>query len=84
MANLIMPQLLVKSKEIMMDMKQNLLELEEAAQRISDGLAAIRIMVVGLDGAGSEYTGAFHAIWHYLSDADEKFQKQLAACLDAV
>lgn len=67
-----------------MDLKSNLLELEESAQRISDGLAAIRMMVLGLDEMNSEYTGAFHAIWHYLSDADEKFQKQLAVCLEAV
>lgn len=67
-----------------MDLKSDLLALEEAAQRISDGLAAIRIMVIGLDGAGSEYTGAFHAVWHYLSEAEAGFQKQLAACLDAV
>ena len=67
-----------------MDIQTNLLELEASAQRISDGLEAIRIMVVGLDGSGSEYTGAFHAIWHYLSDADAEFQKHLAACLDAV
>mgnify|MGYP007123079011 FL=1 len=65
-----------------MDMKRNLLELEETAQRISDGLAAVRIMVVGLDGAGSEYTGAFHAIWDYLSEAEEAFQKQLSICLE--
>ena len=67
-----------------MDLKSNLLELEESAQRISDGLAAIRMMVLGLDEMNSEYTGAFHAIWHYLSDADEKFQKQLTDCLEAV
>ena len=67
-----------------MDMKSNLIALEESAQRVSDGLAAFRIMVVGLDGAGSEYTGAFHAVWDYLSDADKEFQKQLAACLEAV
>ncbi len=76
-----MPQLLVKIKEVMMDIQSNLLELEEAAQRISDGLAAVRIMVIGLDGAGSEYTGAFHAIWDYLSDAEQAFQKQLSVCL---
>ena len=81
---MIMPQLLVKRKEIIMDMKRNLLELEETAQRISDGLAAVRIMVVGLDGAGSEYTGAFHAIWDYLSEAEEAFQKQLSICLETV
>ncbi len=68
----------------MMDIQQNLLELETSAQRLSDGLAAVRIMVIGLEGAGSEYTGAFHAIWNYLDDADREFQKQLAACLSAV
>ena len=67
-----------------MDIKINLLELEDSAQRISDGLAAIQIMVLGLDGSGSEYTGAFHAIWDYLSEADQAFQKCLAACLRAV
>ena len=46
-----------------MDIKRNLLELEASAQRISDGLAAIQVMVIGLDGSGSEYTGAFHAVW---------------------
>ena len=64
-----------------MDIQNNLLELEEAAQRISDGLAAVRIMVLGLDEAGSEYTGAFHAIWNYLADAERAFQRQLSACL---
>ena len=67
-----------------MDIRSSLLELEVSAQRISDGLAAIQIMTIGLDGTGSEYARAFHAIWNYLSDADREFQKQLAACLNAV
>jgi len=67
-----------------MDIRSDLLELETSAQRISDGLEAIQIMVIGLEGAGSEYAGAFHAIWDYLSDAEQEFQKQLAACLSAV
>lgn len=67
-----------------MDMKSNLIALEESARRVSDGLAAFQIMVMGLDGAGSEYTGAFHAVWHYLSEADKEFQKRLTACLEAV
>ena len=67
-----------------MDIKRNLLELEDAAQRLSDGLVAIRIMVIGLEGAGSEYAGAFHAVWNYLSDADKEFQKQLTICIDGV
>ena len=67
-----------------MDIKDNLLELEESARRISDGLAAIGVMVAGLDGVGSEYTGAFHAVWHYLSEAEQEFQKYLNICLSAI
>lgn len=67
-----------------MDIKSNLLELEESAQRISDGLAAIQIMAVGLDGVGSQYAGAVHAVWSYLSDADRELQARLSACLKAV
>ena len=67
-----------------MDIQKNLLELEVSAQRISDGLAAVRMMVLGLEDEESEYTGAFHAIWDYLADAEREFQKQLAVCLEAV
>ncbi len=41
-------------------------------------------MVLGLEDAGSEYTGAFHAVWDYLAEAEQKFQKQLAVCLEMV
>ena len=67
-----------------MDIQKELWELETSVQRISDGMAAVRIMVLGLEDAGSEYTGAFHAVWHYLSEAEQEFQKQLAVCLKAV
>lgn len=65
-----------------MELQRSLIELEEAAQRITDGLTAIQVMTLGLDSAGSEYTGAFHAIWDYLSDADAELQKCLNACLE--
>ena len=67
-----------------MDIRNNLLELEISAQCISDGVAAVRVMVLGLEDAGSEYTGAFHAVWDYLAEAEQKFQKQLAVCLEMV
>ena len=67
-----------------MDIRENLLELEESAQRISDGLSAIHVMVLGLNGVESQYAGALYAVWKYLSDADQEFQKCLTACLEAV
>lgn len=65
-----------------MNHQSNLLDLQAAAQRITDGLSVIQVMVVGLDGAGSQYAGAFHAVWDYLASADTEFQKCLNACLD--
>lgn len=65
-----------------MNHQSNLLDLQAAAQRITDGLSVIQVMVVGLDGAGSQYAGAFHAVWDYLASADMEFQKCLNACLD--
>lgn len=54
------------------------------AWKINRVLAAIGVMVAGLDGAGSEYTGAFHAVWYYLSDAEQEFPKYLNICLSAI
>ena len=45
-----------------MDIREQLMELETTAQHISDGLAAIQVMVVGLDGLGSQYAGALNAV----------------------
>ena len=49
-----------------MDIQSHLLELEIAVQRITDGLNAIQIMVLGLEGTGSRYAGGLNAIYHYL------------------
>ena len=67
-----------------MDIRSNLLDLQEAAQRITDGLSAIHVMVIGLSEAESQYAGAFHAVHDYLCDADKELQKHLNACLKEV
>lgn len=67
-----------------MNIKSELLELETAARRISDGLSAIQVMILGMDGMDSQYTGALYAIWDYLSHAEQEFQSCLNTCLEAV
>lgn len=67
-----------------MDFKGDLLELETAAQRISDGLAAIHVMILGMDEMDSQYTGALYAIWDYLSHAEQEFQSRLNTCLSKI
>lgn len=66
-----------------MDIQNELLELETAIQHVSDGVAAIQIMVLGLEDAKSQYAGALYAIWKYLSDADLKVQACLKSCMNA-
>lgn len=61
-----------------------MIELEKSVQRISDGLSAIHIMALGLDGMNHQYAGALYAVWKYLSEAEQDFQKCLTACLDTV
>lgn len=75
------PHLFEYCKEVMMNIKSDLLELEAAAQKISDGLSAIHMMVLGMEDMDSQYTGALHAIWDYLSKAEQEFLSHLHTCL---
>ena len=65
-----------------MDIQNELLELETAVRHISDGVAAIQVMVLGLEDAKSQYAGALYAIWKYLSDTDLEVQTCLKNCLN--
>ena len=67
-----------------MDIQTQLQELETTIQHISDGLDAIQVMVIGLDGTGNQYAGALSAIWTYLSQANQELKAQLASCLNAI
>lgn len=64
-----------------MDTKSSLLDLELDARRISEGITAIEVMVMGLEEADSQYAGGFYAVWKYLSEANKAFQQHLNACL---
>lgn len=78
------PQLLVKNKEGIMDIESSLLDLEIDARHISDGITAFEVMVMGLEEAESQYAGGFYAVWKYLSEANTAFQQHLTACLETV
>lgn len=68
--------MITKAKRLLCDYKgsKNLLELEVSARHISDGVAAARIIVLGLKGMGSEYVGMFRTVWNYLAEAEREFQ----------
>lgn len=58
-----------------------LYDLEEAIQRFSDGLDAIRMMVMGLEQVQDANTGGFYAIWRYLDEVDREVKRCLGVCL---
>ena len=67
-----------------MELQSSLMDLEDAVGRVSDGLNAVRAMVMGMDEADNPYSGGFYAIWLYLDEANRQVQKHLSDCLNAV
>jgi len=66
-----------------LDYQKALLDLEEPARRINDGIDAIKAMVMGLSQANAPYSAGLFAIWSYLDDANRDFQEQVETCLNA-
>lgn len=62
-----------------MKQEELLIELEEAFGRLSDGLSAVELMVMGLEDVGDPYTDGFYAVWRYLDKSREEVRKLLAA-----
>ena len=60
-----------------------LYDLEEAIQHLSDGLDAVKMMVMGLEQVQEAHAGGFYAVWRYLDEADQEVHKRLGACLKA-
>lgn len=67
-----------------MDIQSCLEEMEAAVQRVADGLEAVEMIAIGMDGMKSQCAGGVYAIWRYLSDANLELSKCLTACLNAV
>ena len=64
-----------------MEYRQALIDLEDAANHIHDGINAIGIMTMGLAQLQSPYAGGFSAVWHYLSQANQELQRQAESYL---
>lgn len=62
-----------------MEQKNLLMDLEEAFGRLSDGLNAVNLMVMGLEDAGDPYADGFYALWRYLDGAGEEMRRLFAA-----
>ena len=61
-----------------------LYELEEAVQHFSDGLGAVKIMVIGLEQMKDANAGGLYAIWRYLNGVNQEVCKRLDVCMKTV
>ncbi len=76
-------QLLVKIKEETMSQERILMDLEEAFGRLSDGLNAVELMVLGLEDVQDPYADGLYVIWRYLEREREEIERLLAAVSSA-
>lgn len=79
-----MPQLLVKIKEEIMSLREDLDHLSTAAFDISQGINALGVMALGLSSARDPYADGFNALHNYLFDANQKLHKYLDACMNTL
>ena len=63
-----------------MNDRQALIDLEDAAQQVYDGINAIGIMTMGLAQVSDPYADGFHAAWSYLVDAERNLRKRIERC----
>ena len=59
------------------------MDLEEAFGRLSDGLNAVELMVLGLEDVQDPYADGLYVIWRYLEREREEIERLLAAVSSA-
>ena len=60
-----------------MSQERILMDLEEAFGRLSDGLNAVELMVLGLEDVQDPYADGMYVIWRYLDGASEEVRSLL-------
>jgi len=80
-----MPYLPGKIKEVFkMSLHEELLELDAAANRLSQGVNALGLMAMGLDREADPYADGFEVLFRYMRDVDRDVRKYLDNCLHAI
>ena len=65
-----------------MDLNGRLLELEEIAFRLEQGVDAVWAVALAAECAGDSCAKGLHGVWEYLSDAQTQLKEQLGALLE--
>ncbi|USF28619.1 hypothetical protein N510_003583 [Firmicutes bacterium ASF500] len=67
-----------------MGLREELLDLDAAANHISSIINAVDLMSAGLDRDDSPYAGGFFAVCRCLVQADQALREQVQKCLNAL
>lgn len=67
-----------------MSLHEELLKLDTAVHRLSQGVNAVGVMSLGLMQARDPYADGFDVVYGCMVEADREVQKRLDACLKAI
>jgi len=67
-----------------MSLHEELLNLDAAANRLSQGVSALGLMAMGLDREGEPCADGFEILFRYMRDVDQDIRQYLDNCLHAI
>jgi len=67
-----------------MSLHEELLDLDSAVNRLSQGVNALGLMAMGLDRDAEPYADGFDALFRYMMDANRDVRKYLDHCLEMI
>ena len=67
-----------------MNIQENLLDLDTAVDKLSQGVNAVGLMSMGLVQTQDPYADSFCMLFHYMVEADRAVHAHLEACFKAV
>ncbi|NBI66437.1 hypothetical protein D1646_06340 [Pseudoflavonifractor sp. 60] len=67
-----------------MNLQDNLLELDAAVEKLSQGVNAVGLMSMGLVQTQNPYADSFCMLFNYMVEADRAVHAYLDACFEAM
>ncbi len=67
-----------------MSLHEELLDLDSAVTRLSQGVNALGLMTMGLDREAEPYADGFEVLFRYMLDVNREIRKYLDNCLRAI
>ncbi len=64
-----------------MSLRSQLIDLDDSFNRLTRGVNAVGAMARAADSEGDTFADGLHAVWEYLSDAQDEARYKLDQCL---